>query len=753
MMFRVFGIVGNSILLYNNMDYENEVMVLSFVDQLNEKQRAAATCVDAHVRIIAGAGSGKTRVVTTRIAYLIKELGILPDRIMAITFTNKAANEMKQRMEEMLEESVGIQISTIHSLCVRMLREDIAVLDYPRSFTILDSDDQKAILKRAYKEYGVDAKTYSYGSVIGYISANKTAFVSVEKAKDLAGSFQSEQIKAQLYAYYEKELAQMKALDFDDLLLFVYRILEKYPLIREKWQNRYDYIHVDEFQDVDRLQWGIIRHLVSDQCKLCVVGDPDQTIYTWRGADIDIIMRFDRDFPDCKTIVLNENYRSTPSILNGANAVIANNRNRIEKELFTRAKDQGKIVHFSAMDDANEPVWIAAKVRALHASGARYRDIAVLYRSNYLSRSLEKAMLDAQIPYRIYGGMRFYDRAEIKDALSYLRLCLDHAAIDLAVRRVINVPKRGVGDRSLEALEAYALSHGVNLYEAVKADAVVKGKARAALGQFVEAVEAARAKVHDVAISILLQELLLDSGYLHALEEANEQERIENIKELIADIEHYEEENPDGTLDDYMQMISLYTDKEETESNQDFIQLMSIHAAKGLEFDYVFVYSLSEGVFPNERSVADGGAAALEEERRLAYVAFTRAKKKLFISDAQGYSFVLDRLKKTSRFVAEIDPDCIEHVGLAKQETKRDGQEVGSSNAYIKANTWQNTQLESNSPAKRKAQLRKGDKVQHQAFGEGIIVRVDDGLATIAFAHKFGIRKIRIDHPSIKKIG
>ena len=439
-------------------------------------------------------------------------------------------------------------------------------------------------------------------------------------------------------------------------------------------------------------------------------GDPDQTIYTWRGAKIDIIMQFDRDFPDCKTIVLNENYRSTPSILNGANALIANNRNRIKKELFTNAKDEGKIIHFSAMDDYNEPIWIAAKARAIHMTGVNYRDIAVLYRSNYLSRPLEKAMLEAQIPYRIYGGIRFYDRAEIKDALSYLRLCLDTSAIDLAMRRIVNVPKRGVGEKSIEALEQYAREHHCNLYEAVKANEVVKGKAKANLEQFVKVIEHARARLETVSISILLKDLLEESGYLSALQEEKELERLDNIKELIADIEHYEEENPQGSLDDYLQTISLYTDKEEELADQDFIQLMSIHAAKGLEFDYVFVYSLSEGIFPNERSVAEGGAAAMEEERRLAYVAFTRAKKNLFISDAQGYSFILDRLKRTSRFVSEIDPDCIEHVGLAKKEEVKEG------NAFVEANTWKSANLNEQTTS-RKGNLRKGDKVRHKAFG------------------------------------
>lgn len=730
---------------------------MSLLSTLNEQQREAVTTIDSHVRIIAGAGSGKTRVITTRIAYLLESCGVYAHRILAITFTNKAANEMKERVRAILgDASAGIQISTIHSFCVRLLREDIYELAYPRNFTIVDSDDQKAILREAYRELDVDVKTYSFNSVLGYISQNKTHLVDPDQAKDFAKDWRGEQIKAEVYAYYQRRLKAMYALDFDDLLLFTYQLLKDNEEVRRKWQRRFQFIHVDEFQDVDELQYAIIRYLVGDHSWLCVVGDPDQTIYTWRGAQVDIIMNFERDFPDCKTIVLNENYRSTPSILAGANSLIKNNKNRIDKDLFTRKDDTGKIIHFSAIDEQNEPVWVSARIRALHVSGISYRDIAVLYRSNYLSRSLERTLLDAQIPYRIYGGIRFYDRAEIKDSLSYLRLLLDdNPAQDLAVKRVINAPKRGIGAKTMELIEQGAKAHQSTLYAFLKEGPIARGKAQTSIDEFVRVIEDCRAQREALSISRLLEKVIQDSGYLFSLEQDKETERIENIKELINDIDLFEQNNPEGTLDEYLQMISLYTDKEQ-ENTGEFVQLMTVHAAKGLEFNHVFVYSLCEGIFPSEKSISEGGEKALEEERRLAYVAFTRAREHLYLSDSQGYSFVLDRVKRTSRFVREIDENYLEDVGLPPKATAR-------SYGYREEETPFSSQMHQPMPdympdeasirpaKKRGGPIRKGDHVVHIAFGEGIVINVKEGLAQIAFDRKYGIRKIMADHPSLAK--
>lgn len=750
--------------------------LVSLLEQLNEHQLEAVKCVNTHLRIIAGAGSGKTRVVTTRIAYLINECHVYPNKILAITFTNKAAKEMKERVESFLGDiSRAVMISTIHSFCVRLLREDIIELGYPRNFTILDSDDQKSILRDAYKQYHIDVKAYSYSSVVAYISNNKTNFIDANAAKAKAGQWTNEQVKADIYEFYETRLKEMYALDFDDLLIFAYRILQNCEEVRKKWQRRFTYLHVDEFQDVDNLQYAIIKSLVKEDSYLCVVGDPDQTIYTWRGAQVDIIMNFEKDFPGSKTVVLNENYRSTQQILNGANALIKNNINRIDKDLFTRIESDDKIIHFTAMDDSNEPVWVASKIKALTHNDIKYQDIAILYRSNYLSRGLEKALLDFHIPYRIYGGIRFYDRAEIKDALSYLRLLAppqedDPKALskNLAIKRIINSPKRGVGAKTLETIELQAEHEDTNMYEIIRHNDIGKGKARASIRGFVDVIEACMALEKQISIDQLLERVLEESGYLHALREDKEIERLENIKELINDIATYVEVYPQGTLQEYLQEISLYTDKAEN-NNGNFVQLMTIHAAKGLEFNNVFVYSLCEGIFPNEKSISEGGQPALEEERRLAYVAFTRARKRLYISDSYGYSYVLDKVKTTSRFVRELPEDCMEDVGAKPRNTFLGERDAFCGNDFItmrhvkQSPSYEERQQHRHETAmpvqtkreepniKKKGTIRKGDLVNHEVFGDGVVIKLEDSLAVIAFDQKYGIRKILAKHPSLTK--
>ncbi len=721
---------------------------MRILDTLNDRQKEAVTTCDSHLRIVAGAGSGKTRVVTTRIAYLIQEMGILPYRILAITFTNKAANEMKERVASMLGcEHPNVNISTIHSLCVRILREDIRELGYPKSFTILDSDDQKTILKSIYKELDVNVKDLSFGTSLSYISGCKCAFVNVEEAKTMASPFGNDAIKAEIYERYEKKQQEMYALDFDDLLLFVYRLFEMNQTIREKWQNRYDYIHVDEFQDVDAIQYGIIKHLMKKTSYLCVVGDPDQTIYTWRGASVDIIMNVEKDFLGCRSIVLNENYRSTPSILQGANSLIQNNSYRIEKELYTKNEDLGKIMHYQSNDENDEARFLIRQIKTLHEQGVAYRDMAILYRSNYLSRTLEKTMLDYQVPYRIYGGIKFFERAEIKDALSYLRLLVDDSkANELALKRIINVPRRGIGPKAIETLEN--LSHDLDrdFYSVLKQYPIAKGAAQQRIYEFVDLIESLRSQVKELSISILLRQILEKSGYIKALEDNHEEDRINNINELLHDIEIYEENNADGTLEEYLQMIALYTDALDNDTQSAFVQLMSVHSAKGLEFDYVFVYEMCEGIFPNERSINEGGKQALEEERRLAYVAYTRARKKLYLTSSQGYSFILQKMKSTSRFIKEMDAQVVESIGdvpsYQKQEYRYNAGDITIPSLKEKP---------SNHKKDRKTKLKKGDLIVHSTFGEGVVIALKDGVAQIAFDKKYGIRKLAANHAAITK--
>ncbi len=710
---------------------------------LNENQKEAVLDDSKYLRIVAGAGSGKTRVLTMRICHLIEDEGVPARKILAITFTNKAANEMKERIRNMLEEEAGQPwISTIHSLCVRILREDIMCLGWPRNFTVLDAEDQKSILKEAYKQMNLDAKTYPYALLLNYISNNKCEEITPERARELAGGYYDDQKKAEIYEYYVKRQKDLYGLDFDDLILWTVKMFRKYSEVLDKWQRRFSYIHVDEFQDIDRIQYTLIRQLTGVYNSLYVVGDPDQTIYTWRGADVNIIMNFAKDFPVQKTITLNENYRSTTAILNGANSVIRNNRHRLEKDLFTRREGSEKITHYASAGDEYEASWVASKIRELHAKGKKYKDIAVLYRSNYLSRTLEKCLLDEQIPYIIYGGIRFYDRQEVKDALCYLRMVT--AADDLALTRIINRPKRGIGAKTTDTLSARAREEETTMYEVMKNEKLFSGKTQKTLDGFTEMVEKWRAAAADGKTEMfrLFEQIMDESGYKKSLEDNQEDDRIENLKELIDDVREFSETYPDSTLDEYLQLVSLYGDRDET-LNSDYVQLMTVHSAKGLEFDTVFVTDMNEGIFPNERALTES-SRGIEEERRLAYVAFTRARNKLYITEAGGYSYILQDVRRTSRFIREIDPDYIEHIGAAaeKKPEFRSAPDLFSRPSF------------SEIPAVRKekkAEYETGEHVVHVKFGEGVVISCKGGFAEIAFPYPYGVKKIMAGHPSLKK--
>ena len=716
--------------------YNKKAMVI--FNDLNENQKKAVVDDSDHLRIIAGAGSGKTRVLTMRIAYLIEEKDVPPYQILAITFTNKAANEMKSRIQEMLQEKgTGTWISTIHSLCVRILSEDIEALGYPRNFTICDSDDQKTILKEAYKEYGLEKGTYPYGQMLDYISANKSERVSPEQARELAHGDEQLVLKAKVYEYYVKRLASVYGLDFDDLILWVIRLFEEFPTILTKWSRRFHYVLVDEFQDIDRDQYRLIRYLCKEHDHLYVVGDPDQTIYTWRGADVNIITNFDRDFPNTKTIILDRNYRSTNNILSGANSLIANNRMRVKKDLYSENGDGDKILHKSLETEEGEAYYIASEILQMHQQGKKYNDIAVLYRSNYLSRTVEKVFVENHIPYVIYGGIRFYERAEVKDMLSYLRMIL--TGDDLSFSRIVNVPKRGIGTTTLDRIREIAFESDMTMYEVVKSGLYSKNKA--AFDNFVRMVERWRSELPNIALDDLFQHVLDESGYREMLEKDKETERLENIKALLDDIETYTKTYPDSDLNEYLQMIALYTDKA-TEKNSDSVNLLTIHSAKGLEFDTVFVIGLSEGIFPSERTMAEG-MKGLEEERRLAYVAYTRAKKKLYLTENRAFSYVVQSGKLPSRFIKEIDPQYV----LDLNEPKKKSFFFEGAEEFTQKKPVSSDQAKADS----QAALKKGDLVEHAVFKSGVVISIENNIATIAFAYPYGVKKIMATHPSIHK--
>lgn len=712
------------------------------LSHLNENQLKAVLTQGRYVRIIAGAGSGKTRVLIERMAHLITDLGVFPSSLLAITFTNKAANEMKQRLDRMMgSNAAGVHISTIHSLCVRILREDSPAMDLPRNFTVLDQDDQKSILKEAYKEIGLDRQKYNLNSMLDYIGGNKGAEVSVERALLLAGSHVGEQEKAKVYQYYCARQKALFALDFDDLLLVTVKMFSQFPDILVKWQRRFNFIHVDEFQDIDHVQYKLIKQMAGAHNQVYVVGDPDQTIYTWRGADVNIIMNFEKDYQPTETIILNQNYRSTPHILAGANSMIKHNQNRVEKALFTEKVSPEKVTHCAFADEDHEARWIMETIQKRHDAGQTYKDMAILYRSNYLSRSMEKACLDAQIPYVIYGGTRFYDRAEIKDMLSYLRM-LTHAD-DLAFTRIVNTPKRGIGQKTLDTIAKVAKENKRSLYQQLSTENPISGKSGETLNQFVAMIERFKAMMGQKPILEILETVANDSG-LRLMHEANhEVDRLENIKELINDVITFQNQYPEAGLDEYLQMVSLYGDKSDMTTGE-YLQMMTIHAAKGLEFDTVFVIGLSEGIFPNERSLSEG-KRGLEEERRLAYVAYTRAKNKLYLSEVSGYSFVLTRVRSRSRFVDEVDDKHVDHIGLNYD--------------YKKANSMASKTPKGLEPAftdelnkRTKVPYKVGELVSHTSFGEGVILTINSGLAEIAFDYPHGVKKLLITHPSITKL-
>lgn len=704
---------------------------------LNDKQKEAVIDDSKHLRIIAGAGSGKTRVLTMRIAYLIEQKHINPKNVLAITFTNKAANEMKNRISEMLGEAGdGAFISTIHSLCVRILKEEIGVFGYPRNFTIVDGDDQKTILKEAYKEFNIDKKDLSYGSALDYIANCKYEELSYEKAMDQAYGEKKLVDKANVYKYYDERLKSLYALDFDDLILFTVRLFKLHKDILKKWSSKFIYIHVDEFQDIDKTQYELIKLLSSTHDNVYVVGDPDQTIYTWRGADVNIIVNFDKDFKNTKTIILNQNYRSTNNILEGANSLIKYNKSRVPKDLFSENGDGDKIVHKTLPDETSEAYYVVSCIQSLLKQGYEYNDIAILYRSNYLSREVEKVFIENRIPYVIYGGIRFYERMEVKDILSYLRLIV--TGDDLAFQRVINQPKRGIGQKSIDTIFSLAKDNNISMYEVVKHGLFAKNQS--VLESFVDMVERWKSSLDGKPLEEVLTDVFEQSGYRSMLEKENEIERIENVKSLIDDIKDYQETYPGSTLADYLSMISLYTDKANTDGSAS-VSLMTIHASKGLEFKVVFVVGLSEGIFPSERTMLE--QKGVEEERRLAYVAYTRAKEKLTLTDTSSFSYVVNSAKTTSRFVNEVDEKYIEHLDkpVLKQQSVFDVPFT--------------TKISSIEPKKeaprRPSRYRKSDVVVHKIFGEGVVVKCDGDFVTVAFSYPHGTKTIKADHPSIRK--
>ncbi len=696
---------------------------MAFSD-LNAAQREAVMTTEGFVRVIAGAGSGKTRALTNRFAYLVNELGILPGNILCVTFTNKAANEMRQRIHNLTGDNDTGYINTFHGFCVSVLQEDSHAVQYPRSFLVLDNADIDDMLRLIYEERGLSLRDMSFADARDMFEIQKL-FKKPEYYLDLIGMSLSELHEKYLQAsalndilFYGYLYQQKKCfgLDYNDLIKFTLYIFKEHADIRLKWQQRLEYIMIDEFQDIDGLQYELMEALCGYHKNLFIVGDPDQTIYTWRGADVKYLLDFDRQHPGTKTILMMENYRSTPQILAAANSLISRNKYRIHKELVPILPAGESVLCHHARNAEEEAEWISFQMLQLHDRGVAYKDMTVLYRAHYVTRTIEEVFQKRKLPYCIYSGVQFFSRMEIKDALSYLRMIAYKD--DLSFRRVANTPKRNLGQRRMRFLQGYAEANACTLYEALcrtLEDELFKGTKAA---RFVSLVERFSASYEGRPISEVLSDILDRSGYEEMLRTEGSQERLDNLAELKQSVFEYETScGEEATLEHYLSHVALFTNSDASEPG-DKVKLMTVHAAKGLEFPYVFLCQMNEGVFPTRRTAT---LPAMEEERRLAFVAVTRAGKRLYLSEAEGRN--LDGSPRyPSRFLLDIDPELLEYTAPPREEL------IADARCYVAAN-------ERAMPREAFTPFQPGQRVRHQVMGPGTVIKVD--LAKGAHLVKF----------------
>ena len=638
---------------------------MSIYDTLNPKQKEAVLHTDGPLLILAGAGSGKTRVLTHRIAYLIDECGVNPWNIMAITFTNKAAGEMRERVDDLVGFGAeSIWVSTFHSSCVRILRRHIESLGYTTSFSIYDSDDQKTLMRQVFKSMNVDTKQFKERSVLAAISSAKDKLITPEEFLLNAGADFREKKTGEIYKEYQKQLRKNNALDFDDLIVKTVELFQNNPQVLDYYQERFKYIMVDEYQDTNMAQFKLVSLLASKYRNLCVVGDDDQSIYRFRGADIQNILSFEHTFPGTKVIKLEQNYRSTQNILDAANGVIRHNFGRKDKTLWT-ANGEGDKILFKQFDTARDEADFVA--RQIRDSSYSYQDQAVLYRTNAQSRLIEERCIFYNIPYRLVGGVNFYQRKEIKDVLAYLKT-IANGVDDLSVIRIINVPKRGIGATTIGRVTAFASEHGMSFYDTLKEAKQIPGIGKAAekISRFIAQMEAFPAMAHSEEYSIkdLIDHILEDTGYEEELQEEGEieaQTRLENIEELINKAAAYEEDSEHPTLDEFLEQVALVADIDNVDDSEERVTLMTLHSAKGLEFPKVYLVGMEDGLFPGMMSIMSGDKTEMEEERRLCYVGITRAKKELVLTAARQRMVNGEtRWSKPSRFINEIPPELLD---------------------------------------------------------------------------------------------
>ncbi len=721
------------------------------MNQFNQAQQEAITTGDGPVLVIAGAGTGKTSVLTNRLVYLVNELGFNPNRILALTFTNKAATEMRERISTLTQGNMPRWIGTFHSTCLRILREDIDKLDYEKNFNIVDQEDQITLLKMIYKELKFDSTTISYKNMLNHISTFKTSGLTPDNvvSETYWAAYGCRTLKFAVVNkhIYQKYLTYMKeagSLDFDDLLLLAHQLLEENEVVRIKWQKHFDYVLIDEFQDTNDIQYDIVKILVAEHQNVFAVGDPDQMIYTWRGANIDIINNFVNVFKGAKMIILNKNYRSTQKILDASNRLIANNQMRIKKSLETDNGEGDKPLYYVADNQDAESNWIVKRINEYLDKGVEPRDISILYRSNFLSRNIEQALILEGVPYFIYGGFKFYQRKEIKDVLAYLKVINNNDVIGL--RRIINTPRRRISDRTVESLTNYGLKHGLNLFQTLQEVMFmndIPNVTKNALLQFSQMLADFKNFKYK-SILELVDYVLKQTMYIEFLKNAEDEDRIENIDELKNAIAQYQLKNQDCTLDSYLQEIMLYTSFDENnKASKESVSLMTVHVAKGLEFPYVFILGFNDMIFPSQKSLLTPGG--LEEERRIAYVAMTRAKQKLIITCANGYNVMSKTNRIPSRFVGEINFSNLEMVYDKVKTIVRNDLDWYDSQKSIPIPAENNYHHE-------KTNFKVGDVVIHTAFGKGVIMAVIDDFIEVSFKPPYNVKTLLSTHKSISRV-
>ena len=692
------------------------------IEKLNDRQREAVENLDGPMLVLAGAGSGKTRVLTTKVAYLLEEKDISPSNILAITFTNKAAKEMKERIFSLIgRQGFLVQISTFHSFGLKLLKENYDLLGYDSNFTILDSDDSLTVIKKIMKELGIDSNKYNYRGIRASISDNKNEMVSVKEYEKFVYT-EYDEIVYKVYNEYEKSLKRSNAIDFDDLLLLPIKLFNEHPSILQKYQEQYKYVFIDEYQDTNKPQYLLSKMISAKYKNITVVGDNDQAIFTWRGADYKNILNFEKDYPDSKVVILDENYRSTKNILKAANNVIKNNKIRKEKNLWTNNEDGNLIKYYKAYDEKDESEFVVKEINKLLDNNVNPNDICVLYRANAQSRNVEEAFLSHNISYRIVGSYAFYNRKEIKDLIAYLKL-VHNEKDDVSLLRVINYPKRGIGSKSIENLAISAKVENKSLYESIDG-----GKEL----EFKRIIEDLKKEKDNMSLTDFVDLVLNKSGIKESLKNEKTLEsdiRLENLEEFKSITKNLEERDGIVSLEDFLDELSLVSDASENQNDgNDKVTLMTMHAVKGLEFDYVFVVGVEEGLFPHLNSM--NSEEELEEERRLMYVAITRARKKLYIINSRSrllYGKISSNVP--SRFISEIGEDLLDQEKKESIFSKKINRED-----MIKEND-----------------IKVGDLIRHEKYGNGVVLNIDGKIATISFT-KSGVKKLLKDHKAITKI-